>query len=1348
MGIKYLALHVHSDQSIKDGAQTPKEIVSRVKELGGPAVTLTDHGVLTGIFEFMKECKNNGIKGIPGVEAYVCEDGSTERRHLILLAKDVQGYRAIEKAVTESNKRIVELRTKSIPTMNKKILAQWFGEGSIGHDHVIATSACVQGIIASELTHNAVYEDIIRKKTALRDKYCSPNTPAYVEISRQLSDKLKEDVSLKEQIKTVKKEANAPTKKAENFMKKREGRLDYDDAKAAYDNLILKKALAAEQLDRLQSQQAVLKKEITKLKSEAKKYEDSFAKYDKYNQAVEEAKKNLLNPDILMSNAIKEAIYYKELFGENNFFMEIQFHGYQQEAYVFPLLVNIAKRIGLPLVPANDAHYTRKEDVRKRAMIVADSFKQVLEKIEPAECELYIKTDDELKDCLLAIISEKDVDSAFENLKYIADVCNVDIPFEAHYPVFKGLPEGETDSTYIRKLAIAGIEKRYPNGVAPDGTMWDQEHIDRMESELAMIDRMGYNHYHLVVQDYLNYGRKLGFDCPEGVGYTIGPGRGSAVGSLVCYLLGITDLDPIKYNLFFERYLNPERVSMPDIDADFANCIRDKVIEYEKSIYGDEGVCGVTTKGTLKIKAAILLAGRVNPETHNEISRVRRITKAVPKGAQHFDDYIDPCDKKKGTVKDFLLKTFENLHVETQIINDAASIEGLTVSFGRHAAAVILSDTGDVSDQVALMYTKGNWAVQCVKEEAEANAGLLKMDFLGLINLDIITETLRKVYRNHHIRIDMSKDVKFEDEVFRNIFSTGNTDAVFQFSSEGMKQMLRDFMPSSFEDLILLVSAYRPGPMQYLADIIAVKHGDKKMTYSIPELSPILSGTYGKTVYQEQVQEIFKKLAGYSLGQADIVRRAMSKKKFKELEKEREAFLHGDTERNIKGCVANGINESAANKLFDEMMDFASYAFNKSHAAAYAYVAYQTAWFKYHYPTEYMASVMENSKYEKIPMYIFNAKNMGLKIALPDINNSTMGFSANDGVIQFGFKAMKGVGNNDAEEILEERKKGDFKSFKNFIKRTNVTKATFENLVYGGAFDCFNGNRKALFDYGERLRELKKKISDAKQKFEKTQSALNPESTVKEIAKVKTLEDNYISLSDEMGNIIIHSGYEDKIGKLTREKEILGSFISDHPINSYKLNDEATKIKDIAKVLENNNSQDKSITLCGLVTDFRILRTKKDGREFCAFTFDDGTGLIDVTVFPNQYDGIIQSGGIHENDVISITGQVKKEEIQIKSSDDVDEVGETDYVYKFFGHSLGDGLKKKQCSVILNLTVAAEWAIIGSEILKEYESSTGEGLNLLINDETNHETRNTGKIVKPSILQNKQYKITKSNVIM
>lgn len=1341
MGIKYLCLHVHSDQSIRDGAQTPTAIVKRVKELGAPAVTLTDHGVLTGTFEFLKACKSEGIKGIPGVEAYVCENTESnsfyDRKHLILLAKDLEGYHAIEKAVSESNTRIVELRTKSIPTMNKAMLMKWFGPGSIGYGHVFATSACVQGVLASELRHNTQYEKIIEKASSKQKEVVGPDNPKYKELAAEYDAKVAEMEDAKTQISEQKKRIR-PTKKIENKLKKAAGTPDESAIQAELDDVLRTNDQAADKISELQGQLTVLKGEEKQLRERKKGFEKSFEKFNKYQQQIDEAKAELLDAKTLMDKTKAEAEWYLNCFGKENFFVEIQYHGSEDERFAFPRLVMIAKMLDIKLVPANDAHYTNKEDVRRREILVADSFKRPLETIEPENMELYIKTDEEIKDMLYSIIGMADVDQAFENLKIIADNCNVEFPTRKAYPVYKKLPEGETSQTYIRKLTLAGIETRFPGGIAPDGTVWDQAHIDRMEYELHMIDKMGFNDYHLVVQDYLNYGRKLGFDCPEKVGYTIGPGRGSAVGSLVCYLLGITDLDPLKYDLYFERYLNPERATMPDIDADFANCIRDKVIEYERSVYGNEGVCGITTKGTLKIKAAILTAGRVNPATAEDIGRVRQISKLIPADAKKFKDPIDPKDPSKGTVKEFLLSKYDPGSVERQIIEDAASIEGLTTSFGRHAAGVIMAETGDASDYVALMYTK-DWAVQCVKEEVEGDVGLLKFDFLGLINLDIITETMRKIYRNYGIRIDMMSDIKFEEEVFNNIFATGNTDAVFQFASGGMKKMLQEFQPSCFEDLILLVAAYRPGPMQHIPAIIAVKHGQKAV-YAIPELEPILAATYGKPIYQEQVQAIFKSLAGYSLGQADLVRRAMSKKKLEALEKEREAFLHGDPSRKIAGCAANGINLTEANKLFDELLDFASYGFNKSHAAAYAYVAYQTAWFKYHYPAEYMASVLECAKYEKIAGFIFNIRNMGLTVLTPDINESDFGFKAKESEIRFGFKGMKGVGDADIQNIMKERNRAAFVSIKDFLERTDISKASWENLVYGGAFDKFNTNRHGMFEYGIAYRELKKKREENQAKIERIKmAAAGDELSEKDQKKIDGYQANIEMITMETQSLSISSGYEDTIGRLLKEKDILSTFISDHPVNGYKRPKDATKISDL-NVSDNGYSK----LIFGLITDLKMLSTKSDHAPFCSFKLDDTTGTIDVTIFPKDYAAI--AGSIREHAVIAIEGKIKTQEQKITTTnEDGEEIEETELIAKFIGHTLASTPHKKLLSLILNLKTAAEWPFVKDDVL-QYQSDNS-GYNLLIYDTTLGELRETNCTVTSALLNDARFSVMESSII-
>lgn len=1322
-----LILHCHTDQSLKDGAQTVKQLVARAKELGASGVTLTDHGVLTGTYEFLAECKAAGIKGIPGVEAYISEDDDVTRRHLILLAKDRQGYKAIEKAVTESNRRLVHLRTKDIPTMNKEIITKWFGKGSSGHNHVIATSACVQGVIATEINRNEVLEKEIAKYAEKRNLYIAPTNPEYQKLKAELDKKISLEEAIKNQLAKEKKIASTPTTKLNKQLQRAEGSFDYEKLKADYEKLLADIHIAAENADKLKLKQKDIKKDISELKKRCKGFEDSIEKWKSYDELISQTQGRILPEIVLMENAKTEAKWYLETFGEGNFFIELQYHYTKSETYVFPRLNAVAKQLGIPTVAANDAHYTRMEDARKREIIVSDLFKRPLDE-KKIDATLYIKSDKEILDAISTIISETDVQKAIDNLKLIEDACDVELGFEAHYPKFNKLPEGVSDREYIKKLCLKGIKERYPNGVSADGNKWDDEHKERLKYELKVIDEMGFNNYHLVVQDYLNYGKSLIKEFPEKVGYTIGPGRGSAVGSLVCYLLGITNLDPIQYSLLFERYLNTERVTMPDIDADFAKCVRDKCIEYMRTTYGPNAVSGVTTKGTLKMRAAVLLAGRVNPQTFNDISKVRAITKAIPKDAKSFTSPISSEDKQ--TVKDYLLEMFSG-KVEQQIIKDAASIEGLTVSFGRHAAAVIISDTGDVSDQVALISNdKGEWAVQCVKEEAEANAGLLKMDFLGLINLDIITGTLRKVYNNYGVSIDMDKDVKFEEEVFENIFSTGNTDAVFQFSSGGMKQMLKDFRPSCFEDLILLVAAYRPGPMQYIPDVIAVKHGRKKMEYPIKELEPILKTTYGKTIYQEQVQEIFKKLAGYSLGQADLVRRAMSKKKMDKLAHEKEAFLHGDKDRNIKGCVANGINEADAEKLFTELMDFASYGFNKSHAAAYALIAYQTAWLKYHYPYEYMASVMENSPYDKTSSYIFNCKDMNLHISLPDINSSEENFKASKDDIRIGFSAVKGIGTVDFEKILEERKNGPYTSVKNFILRTDVGKDSFESLVYSGAFDSFNKNRTGVYNYGMHLKELKQTLKKMETRKEKLEADMQLKTSASLEKRLNVVNSDISGTQKDINNLVIVEVSEDPVLRLAKEREIIGSFISDHPINSYKVDERIQKIKDI--------SEGKEIKLCGLITDLRMLRTKKKGENFCAFTLDDGTGSIECTVFPTEYKKMLEK--INENVVVSFVGDINKEIIESFKDDESDSI-----VYKYVIKRLGEEPQKKQNSLILSVAHIPDW--IDKKPLVEEYVTTGEGFNLLVYDRLFCQLRRTGLLVSENIKKDENLIISNTAIV-
>ncbi len=678
-------------------------------------------------------------------------------------------------------------------------------------------------------------------------------------------------------------------------------------------------------------------------------------------------------------------------------------------------------------------------------------------------------------------------------IKNIIDRCNVEMPKETHYPKYP-LPEGTTAGEYLRKLAEDGIPQRYSN------SEWTKAHRERLEYELKIIHEMGFDDYHLIVQDFLNYAREKAKDPKTGIGVGVGPGRGSAVGSLVCYLIGITDVDPIKHDLLFERYLNPERVTMPDIDSDFAKFVRPSAFEYVKNLFGERNVCIIETDARQPPKAAIKAVGRVyGDKDYNE-------------AAEKMASFITMKDNKSfstvdngKTLKERLLEKFTDA-VSVDIINMAELIEGSLINYGTHAAGVVIADNGDISEYVPLKRNKDGdkWACQCSKEEVEGNAGLLKFDFLGLINLDIENNCLREIYKNHGRKINLSK-IPFEKEVFRSIFATGRTNAVFQFESAGMKQMLKEFKPDCIEDIILLVAAYRPGPMQYLPEIKAVKSGEKKAEYIFPKLSEVLSSTYGKPVYQEQIQAIFHRFAGCSLGEADIVRRAMSKKKIDILTDPKTNYKG----RFIDGMIANGSTAENAEKFWIELLEFANYAFNKSHAAAYAYLAYQTAWLKYHYPAEYLASVLKYAKIERYPMLINEAHNFNIAVLPPSIRYSEEEFTAVKGMINFGIGNIKGIGNSGGI-IIEERNKYPFSSFKDFLKRVPFKQNQLEALIDAGVFDEFNKNRLALNSGSETVCDIIKHINQKKTQLTSHLKAKEKEEiTPKEL---KTLENKILNV--------------------------------------------------------------------------------------------------------------------------------------------------------------------------------------------------------------------------------------------
>ena len=1257
--INYGIIHAHTENSLKDSVLSPMTLCKKAADYGAPAVVLTDHGVLTGVYEFMHAAKECGIKGIPGVEAYMQEDSSLLRReHLLLIPKDYQGYCAISHAVTESNTRIFG----DYPCMNLDILCKYFGENTKGHDHVIATSACVGGILSQILLQNKILmREADKVKTKLA-KYVSPDDPAYkanIQKRDELDQEIKEAIEKRDAIKKIAEQKFKRKEQAVNALEK--GSSAYIAAKIKLD---AEKNEAEQAITKL----AEIKKEIAKLTrlrkeihEQCKQAESSHPKWLQLKSKLDKITDGFTNDDELYAKAKNTAKKYVEIFGTGNFYIELQYHRISDESYVMPLLANIAGEMHLPIVACNDVHFAsnNKDDVRGRQIISSLRFNK-FNPLREGDTEYYIKTDSELKEILLEILPEAIVDKAINGIADIVNVCNVEFPHEKHYPKFPDVCEGETAKDRMCRLAREGIASRYP------GKQWDEIHENRLEYELSIIEDLGFSDYLNIVEDFLTYGRKLGVDNPEEVGLSVGPGRGSAVGSLVCYLMGITGIDPLKHGLIFERFLNRERVSMPDIDSDFDTNVRDKVLDYVKQKYGEKSVCNILTKGTCAARASIRDVARIlGDERYGDKSALLdlgdKISKEIPKTPKI----------KLSDVEDDLMEKFKENEDAIQIIKDAKLIEGAAKQYGVHAGGVIIADNHDVSEYVPLMWntTDKLWVCQCDMVEAETDAGLLKMDFLGLRNLNIISEALRRIKHNYGISIDMVKigqrladglSTPFDrsGNVFTDIFSKGMTNSVFQFQSAGMKTMLKQFGPSNLEDIILLVAAYRPGPMQYLNDIIEVKHGKKNPEYIIPEMESVLGSTYGYPIYQEQIQQIFHKFAGFTLGEADIIRRYMSKKKADKFASYKEKF--------IEGIIEHGANPKSAEEFWEQLLNFSAYAFNKSHACAYAYVATYTAWLKLNYPTEYMTAVLNHSESDDYPMLINDCKEMGIKVLPPNVNESDFGFKDCNGDILFGLSCVKGI-KNAAQSIIDARKEGKFCSFRDFLERSHIDKSVIERLIMSSALDVWCKNRNAMLEIFPKMLDAYKKIGELNDKItnreEKIRTALSlSEQTPlsnellqdgirnKKIKKIDvtnlfSARENLKEKTTAYARMTIPIYVpEDKSYILAMEKELIGTYVSGHPLDDYK---------DLPKLRSQPicDAVPGQLSLCGLIKDVRKTRRKKDGAEMAFFTLEDETGTIEVCCFVRAYEeyrDLIQDGN-----VVMIKGRCIEEESIYDNSESV-----------------------------------------------------------------------------------------------
>ena len=801
---------------------------------------------------------------------------------------------------------------------------------------------------------------------------------------------------------------------------------------------------------------------------------------------------------------------YQSCFGEGNFFLELQDHGLAQQQLVNQQLLRLSKDTGIELVATNDVHYTYQEDETPHDILLCLQTGKKLSDENRMRYEggqYYVKSEEEMKK-LFPYAME-----AVENTQKIADRCQVEIEFGVtKLPDFP-VPDGFTTYGYLEKLCYDGLKDRYP--------VLTQELKDRLEYELKVIRDMGYVEYFLIVWDYIRFAREQGI--------SVGPGRGSAAGSIVSYSIGITNIDPIRYNLIFERFLNPERVSMPDIDVDFCFERRQEVIDYVIKKYGKECVTLIITFGTLAARGVIRDVGRVMDMPY---AFVDSIAKNVP-------NELGITIEKALKMNPELRGLYENDESVRQLIDMSKRLEGLPRHSSTHAAGVVISQK-PMEEYVPLARgIDGMITTQFTMTTIE-ELGLLKMDFLGLRTLTVLKNTADLVEKNHSVKMDIDR-ISFDDKRVLESLGTGRTEGVFQLESAGMRNFMKELKPQNLEDIIAGIALYRPGPMDFIPSYIRGKNSAGQIVYDCPQLEPILSPTYGCIVYQEQVMQIVRDLAGYTLGRSDLVRRAMSKKKQSVMEQERKNFVYGNPEENVPGCIANGIDEKVANKIYDEMIDFAKYAFNKSHAAAYAVIAYQTAYLKYYYPLEYMASLMTSVQDHvvKVSEYILTCRRLGIEILSPDINEGEGRFSVSNNSIRYGISAIKSVGRPVIEGIIEEREAGGpFTSITDFLKRMGgkeMNKRAVENLIKAGACDCLPGCRQQkMLVFG--------KIMDGIHQ-EKRHSMAGQMSLFDFVSKEER-KDYEISLPNV--------GEYDKETLLGFEKEVLGVYISGHPLEEYE----------------------------------------------------------------------------------------------------------------------------------------------------------------------------------------------------
>ena len=899
------------------------------------------------------------------------------------------------------------------------------------------------------------------------------------------------------------------------------------------------------------------------------------------------------------------ALKYETCFGKGNFFLELQDHGIPEQAQVNQQLLRMHQELGIDLVATNDVHYTYEKDAEAHDILLCLQTGKKLSDENRMRYEggqYFVKSEEEMKALFPYALD------AIENTQKIADRCHVEIEFGVtKLPKFD-VPDGYTSWEYLNKLCYEGLDERYsPKRV--------QELKPRLEYELSVIQKMGYVDYFLIVWDFIHFARENDI--------MVGPGRGSAAGSLVSYTLGITKLDPIRYSLLFERFLNPERVSMPDIDVDFCYERRQEVIDYVVRKYGKDRVVQIVTFGTMAAKGVIRDVGRVMDLPY---AMCDSIAKMIP-------NELGITISKALKMNPELRGLYESNPEVTKLIDMSLRLEGLPRHTSMHAAGVVISQKS-VDEYVPLSRgSDGSVTTQFTMTTLE-ELGLLKMDFLGLRTLTVIQDAVKNVARSTGKELDMDQIDYNDPDVLASI-GTGRTDGVFQLESAGMKNFMKELKPQSLEDIIAGISLYRPGPMDFIPSYIRGKNNPSSIVYDCPQLEPILAPTYGCIVYQEQVMQIVRDLAGYTLGRSDLVRRAMSKKKGDVMARERQNFVYGNEEEGVPGCMANGISEEVANKIFDEMTDFAKYAFNKSHAAAYAVVSYQTAYLKYYYPVEFMAalmtSVIDNST--KVAEYIQVCRQMNIKILPPDVNRGAYGFSVDNGAIRYGLSAIKSVGRPVINALVEEREaNGEYRSLKDFIERLTgtVNKRAIENFIKAGALDCLEGNRRQkMLVYGQIVDSI---AQEKKNSFAGQMSLFD-------LVSDEEKKEYEIRMPDV-------EEY-DKEMILAFEKDVLGIYLSGHPLERYRNIMEkmiSAKTTDFQPDEESGIPKvydGQKVIIGGMITE-KTIKYTRNNKVMAFLTVEDLLGTVEIVVFPRDYEK--WQSMLNEDARVFVQGRVNAED--------------------------------------------------------------------------------------------------------